>query len=607
MTVASNENMRSGSEKPVFSVGTALKSCRTGFIAVAIFSMFMNLLMLTAPLYMIQVYDRVLSSRSVDTLLYLTLIVIFALAILGFIDLARGRVMASIGTWLDHRLSPQIFERALQGRLRGRSYGPEAVGDLSVIRSFVSSPGAMALFDLPWTLIFVAAAYTLHPYFGHLAVASAVLLLVLTTIGEYATRDAIRNVGEVGMRARRDLEASSRNAEVVEAMGMRSALARRWAERNGEMLELQTLILRRSTLLSSLTKFVRLAVQSLGLGLGAWLVLQQEVTPGAIIAASILLSRALAPIEQGIGAWKSIVSVRAAVARLKPFTTEKAYRPEAMPLPMPKGEVSCENVAFALDPAAPPILRGVSFQIAAGEALAIVGPSGAGKSTLSRILVGAISPVRGVVRIDGADIFSWDRDQVGDFLGYLPQDVELFSGTVAQNIARLRDFKPEAVVEAARMANVHDMIVRLPHGYETELGEGGQQLSGGQRQRIALARAVYGKPRVVVLDEPNSNLDSDGEFALAQAMATMKAAGTTVIVVTHRPALVQHVEKMLLLRDGQVEAFGPRQEVYARLLRPAQPAAGAAAPQPPAAAAAGGAKVQQAGPRNATMPASNQP
>lgn len=557
---------------PTCRICEAIRACKGAVVAVAVFSFCENLLMLAAPLYMMQVYDRVLASRSIDTLFYLTLVLLLALAVHGLLDLARGRILAATATWLDQKLSPELFERAVQSRLRGRSYGPEAISDLATIRGFVASPGMTAMFDLPWTGIFVTAAYMLHAYLGHLAVASSVLLLSMASIGELVTRRPIRRATEWGMLSKRDLDATTRNAEVIEAMGMMPAVARDWATRNAEALELQAIILRRTTLIASATKFVRLAVQSLGLGLGAWLVLEQQATGGIMIAASILLSRAVAPIEQSIGAWKSIVTVRAALKRLKAFGLEPGYRPQSMPLPAPTGLVSVENLVFSTNPATPPIVKGVSFTLQAGESLGIVGPSGAGKSTLARLLVGALAPTRGVVRLDGADIFTWDRDQIGQFVGYLPQDIELFAGSVSKNISRMTDCAPEAVVDAAKMANVHEMILRLPKGYHTEIGEGGQHLSGGQRQRIALARALLGKPRLVVLDEPNSNLDGDGEIALVKAITALNQAGCTVVVVTHRTSLVQHVDKMLLLRDGQLEAFGPRNEVFARLVGPPQPA-----------------------------------
>ncbi|MCQ0988466.1 type I secretion system permease/ATPase [Jiella marina] len=559
-------------------MGEAVSASRKGMIAVAVFSFGENLLLLAAPLYMLQVYDRVLSSRSMDTLIYLTLILALALITLAMLEYARGRVLASVGTWLDHKLSPVLFERAIESRIRGRSYGAESINDLATLRNFVPSTGMKAMFDLPWTLIFLGASFLLHPYFGYLALGTVVILVLLGLIGEFVTRDAIAKSNEMAMVARRELNATVRNVEVIEAMGMMGNISRKWRERNGGALELQDQVFGRTTTIAAITKFFRMFVQSLTLGLGAWLVLNQEATGGVMIAASILLTRAVGPIEQCIGSWKNIVTVRGAWRRLKEFVAEPRFRTEAMELPEPKGHIACEGLVMTPQKGGAPILKGVNFTLEAGESLAVVGPSGAGKSTLARLVVGALPPTRGLVRLDGADVFTWNREQMNKYVGYLPQDVELFAGTVAENIARLGDVDPEKVVAAAKLARVHDLIVRLPNGYETEIGEGGQHLSGGQRQRIALARAVYGQPRLLVMDEPNSNLDSDGEIALMATMDALKKAGATVLVVTHRPSLVQHVDKMLLLREGQVEAFGPRQEVIARLVK--QPQGQEKTPQP---------------------------
>ncbi|MBM1174716.1 type I secretion system permease/ATPase [Microvirga arabica] len=553
-------------------VCAAIRACRSGIWAVAVFSFCENLLMLAAPLYMMQVYDRVLASRSFETLVYLTLALAFALLMLSVLDLARGRLLARMALWLDQRLAPGLFERAIQSRLRGRNYGPEAFGDLASLRGFITSPGMTALFDLPWSVIFVAAAFLLHPYLGYLAIGAAALLFGLALLGEFISHKPIQMAAEGGMLSRRHLEATARNAEVIEAMGMMGAVSGHWIGRNAQLLGLQGTVLSRSTLFTSTTKFIRLLVQSLGLGLGAWLVLTEQATGGVMIAASILLTRAVGPIEHAIGAWKSLVTVRASVRRLKAFAMEPAYRPTAMLMPPPKGALSVEGLIYRTpDPFVPPILKGISFQLTPGEAVAVIGPSGAGKSTLARLLIGAIPSIAGLVRLDGADIFTWDRADIGQHVGYLPQDVELFAGSVSDNIARMGKADPNAIVAAARIAGVHDLILRLPRGYETEIGEGGQHLSGGQRQRIALARAVLGNPRLVVLDEPNSNLDGDGEIALVRAIEALKQAGSTVVIVTHRTSLMQHVDKVLLLRDGQVEAFGPRQEVFARLVGQSAP------------------------------------
>ncbi|HEY8572917.1 type I secretion system permease/ATPase [Phenylobacterium sp.] len=552
-------------------VCAAIRACRDGVIAVGLFSFFENLLLLAAPLYMMQVYDRVLASRSGPTLLYLTLITGFALATLAVLDYARTRLLAQMGGWIDRRLAPGLFVRAVQSRLRNRNYGPEALGDLAALRGFVTGPGMVALFDLPWTLIFIVAAFLLHPLFGLLAILTSAVLLGLALAGELLTREPALRAGEATFMARRQLDATIRNGEVIEGMGMIEAVGARWGAAQERASSLQDQTLERASGVAAATKFVRLAVQTLVLALGAYLVMQRETSGGAMIAASILLSRAFGPLEQVIGGWRNIIGVRSAVLRLKAFALEPEYRPDAMTLPPPAGALAAEGLVYRTTLAAPLILKGLSFGLPAGETLAVVGPSGAGKSTLARLMVGAIPPTAGLVRLDGADVFALPRAYVSRHVGYLPQDVELFGGSVAENIARLGEIDAEAVVEAAQLAGVHELILRLPRGYETEIGDGGQHLSGGQRQRIALARAVYRRPRLVVLDEPNSNLDGDGEAALADAVQRLKAAGSTVVLITHRAALLERADRILMLRDGEIGAYGPRDEVLQALMPRPQP------------------------------------
>lgn len=574
-------------------VCAALRNCRREFAAIAGFSAFENILLLAIPLYMMQVYDRVLASRSVETLIYLTLIVIVTLAVIGTLNLARSRLLQGVGLWLDRKLAPGLFERAVQSRLKGQGYGPEAMQDLAGLRGFLASPAMLALFDLPWTPVFILAAFFLHPALGVLAIVSAAILLGLAALSESMTK---RKVGEMNVRQmlnRQHLDGTSRNAEVIEAMGMMGAVSERWLTQNDQALGLMSEVSQRTSLLTAVTKWFRMLVQVIGLGLSAYLVILQEVSAGVVIASSIILTRAIGPIEQSIGAWKNIASVRDSIKRLKAFAMEPSYRQESMPLPRPEGKLAVEGLFYrSANPAAPPVLKGLSFELQPGEALAVVGPSGAGKTTLARLLVGAIPASAGLVRLDGANVFTWERSSFGSHVGYMPQDVELFAGTVAENIARMGVAGPDEIVAAATMADVHRMILELPNGYETQIGANGQYLSGGQRQRIALARALVGRPSLVVLDEPNSNLDGEGETALLGALGALKRARATVVVITHRPALVQHVDKMLLLRDGAVEAFGPRQDVIARLVAQAAPAAPAAAGGDGAGAAAPQHRVQ---------------
>nr|WP_282567999.1 type I secretion system permease/ATPase [Devosia oryzisoli] len=549
---------------------------RGGLAAVAVFSFFQNILLLAAPLYMLQVYDRVLTSRSVDTLIFLTLALALALATLATLELVRGRILGRLANWIDASLSAKLYSRGVQNRLRGMPYGVEALGDLATLKGFITSQGMTALFDLPWTPVFIFGAYVLHPYLGHLALGSIGLLLVLGICGEMITRRKIERVNALSTTARRDAEAAVQNAEVVEAMGMMGALAAKWDARSDEALEVQSRLTRRTTTLGAITKFVRLLMQSLGLGLGAWLVIQQEATGGVMIAASIMLTRAAGPIEQVIGAWKSVVTMRSVLARLRHIDREPLYRAETMPLPPPVGDLAVEAVSYVPVAGMQPVLKDICFAIEAGESLAIIGASGSGKSSLARLLAGAVRPTRGTVRLDRADLFTWPREQVGSFVGYLPQDVELFAGSVAENIARFGQASSEQIVAAARVAGVHDLVLSMPQGYDTEIGLGGQHLSGGQKQRIALARAVFGQPRLVILDEPNSNLDTQGEAALVHALAALRAALCTTVIITHRPSLVAKVDKVMVLNQGSIQAFGPREEVLAQVAvqprrnRPAQ-------------------------------------
>ncbi len=560
---------RFASEVTDCRVCAAIRDCKLSVTFVGLFSFFENLLMLAVPLYMLQVYDRVLTSNSKATLISLSIVTIGTLGVVSMLSLGRSRILSAASDWLDRRLSPGLFERAVQSRLKAGAYGAEALDDLATIRGFSTSPSMANFFDIPWTFVFIGVGFMLHPWFGYLATGSAILLVVIALIGELLGRAPVMLAGQAGMAARRRLEATVRNAEVIEAMGMMKPVRERWAVVNEEKLELQAIAQRRIGIFAALTKFIRLAAQTLTLGMGAWLVIGLEATGGVMIAASIILGRALAPIEQAIGGWRSVLSARASLRRLKAFALEHEYRPATMPLPAPTGVLSAEQVVFRPpDPAGEPILKGISFRLGAGETLAVIGPSGAGKTTLARLLVGAVAPFSGVVRLDNADIFSWNRDEIGKYIGYLPQDIELFSGTVGENISRMGKMDADKVVQAARLAGVHDLILRLPRGYETEVGPDGQYLSGGQRQRVALARAIYGPPRVIILDEPNSNLDGEGDAALEKAVRALRECGTTMVLITHKINLVKAADKVLMLRDGQVEKFGPRDAVLGQMMGP---------------------------------------
>ncbi len=564
---------------------TAVATCRSEFVTVGVFSGVANLLQLTVSIYMMQVFDRVLATRNLDTLLYLTVITVAAIGLLALLEAVRSLVMQRIGQWLERRVAPEGFARALESQLRGRPYRMEALRDLAVVRGYLGSPGALAIYDVPWVPVFLAVIFLLHPVLGMIALAGAVILFALTLISELITSALLRRAGTAAMASQRRAEAMMRNAEVIDSMGMLPAVMGRWQESQAELAPATAKAADRAAVLVALTKFFRLAVQVAILGAGAYLVLQQELTSGASIAGSIIMGRALAPVEQLIGGWKQLVQARQSWKRLKGFLALPRIRPQGIRLPAPLGRLAVERVSYAFPGQQAAMIKGVAFGLEPGESLAIIGPSAAGKTTLIRLLTGSLQPSLGAVRLDGADVFTWLREDFGRHVGYLPQDVELFDGSVARNIARMTDGEPEAIFAAARIAGCHEMILRLPQGYDTEIGEGGQHLSGGQRQLIGLARAVYGAPKLVVLDEPNSNLDGDSEAALIQGLDGLKAQGCTLVLVSHRPALVQGVDKVLVLKDGAAEMFGPRAEVLKKLMQPrpaevAAPAAATALPSP---------------------------
>jgi PrtD family type I secretion system ABC transporter len=542
-----------------------LKRCRRALFGVMLFSAVLNVLMLTSSVYMLQVYDRVLSSESIETLLYLTIIAGAALLLLSLLDTLRSRMLVRISNWLEMRLSPAAFRKALDASLCQRDYQGESLRDLGSIRTALNG-GIVTFFDVPWVPIYLGVVYVLHPVMGHVAFIGAVILFLLALASEAAAKRPLKEANRPAIQGMRMVECALRNAEVIDAMGLTEGVLRRWAGVRRQSLGLQALASDRSAAIQGAARFVRFFLQVTLLGVGAWLVIRQEVTGGAMIAGSIIMGRALAPVEQSIGTWKQMVQAREAYRRLFTFLEQPPLRPKAMPLPSPEGWISVERACFGL-PGKPLILKSISFKAEPGEAIGIIGPSAAGKSTLARLLVGVRSPVTGSVRLDGADIFTWPKSDLGRHVGYLPQDVELFSGTIRENISRLGEANPAEVVAAARMANCHDMILRLEKGYDTEIGEAGIRLSGGQRQRIALARAVFGRPRLIILDEPNASLDAEGEDALNRAIATMKACDSTVIVIGHRPSLLQEITKVLVLVAGQVEMFGPRNEVMERLTR----------------------------------------
>jgi ATP-binding cassette subfamily C exporter for protease/lipase len=543
------------------------------FFTAGVFSFFVNALMLVPAIYMLQVYDRVLVSRNEMTLYMLTLIVLGFYVLMGSLEWLRSRLMVQAGLKLDAELNGKVLSSAFRQSLRQSSTNADQpLGDLNAVRQFLTGNGLFAFFDAPWAPLFIAVIFLLHPLLGLVSLIGALVLLGLALLTEHRTQKPLAAANAAGIAANQFATNSFRNAEVIEAMGMFPALRGRWYALHSKMLALQAVASDRAGSISAVTRVSRISLQSLILGFGALLVIDGKITPGAMIAASILMGRALAPVEQAIGAWKQLVGARGAYGRLKKLLGEHEPSESSISLPPPRGEFRVENVIAAAPGGSVPILKGISLVIPKGAVVGVIGPSGSGKSTLARLLVGIWGAAGGKVRLDGADVYAWDKAELGPWVGYLPQDVELFEGSVAENIARFGELDSEAIVRAATQAGVHDMILHLPAGYDTPIGNAGCALSGGQRQRIALARALYGNPSVVVLDEPNSNLDDVGEAALVNALKQLKAEGKTIVLITHRTSVLSVIDLLLVLRDGQVQGYGPPAEVLAALNLAAQQA-----------------------------------
>lgn len=555
---------------------------RTAFIVVGLLSGVVNVLALTGSFYMLQVYDRVLPSRSVPTLVGLTIIMLVLYAGHGVIDFLRTRIMARIGLRIDEALRERVFSAVLLLPLRARSEagGLQPIRDLDAIRSFLSGLGPTALFDLPWLPLLLILLTLLHPWLGAFAAASVLVLIIITWMTEQKTAKPSHKAAISGGQRTAFAEAARRNAEVIQAMGMGRTTQLQWRDLNDKHLTDQLAVSDATSGIGSASKVLRLLLQSGMLGLGAWLAIRGEISAGTIIAGTIILGRALAPIELAIGNWKGFIAARQGYARLKSVLAALPTAEQPMALPRPSRTLQVEGLTVAAPGQGKPIIQGVGFNVDAGAAVGVIGPSGAGKSTLARALVGAWLPMPrgGVVRLDGATFDQYGPINLGRDIGYLPQEVGLFDGTIAANIARLDpEATPDDVITAAKLAGCHEMIVQMPDGYNTRIGEGGAMLSGGQRQRVGLARALYGDPFLVVLDEPNSNLDAGGDFALAGAIKAVRARGGIVIIIAHRPSALNGVDLILALANGQVQAFGPKEEVMRNVLQPAPARAAAGA------------------------------
>ncbi len=565
----------------VVTPGALLKQSRYGMLFVIATSFFLNILVLVSPLYMQQVFDRVVQTQHLETLIFLTLMAVSALVFLGAIDTLRNVGLSRIGRWTDESLRTSVFGAALQqARTEGRING-QVVSDLTALRNFVGSPQVVPFFDAVWMPLFLALMFALHPAFGAIGLISAAILFLLAFWNDLGTRRRMAGISAAQVRVGAFSNTLLRNADVVHGMGMFGAAMDRYGNETRRIADHTQRATDFGAIVGGISKFTRILVQVLVLGIGAYLVTKGEVTSGAMLASSIILGRALAPVEQSISAWRAFVAAREAYGRINEAVAKTAHR--AMPairLPDPVGRIQIENVSFRFPKSERLVLRNINLDVPAGSIVALVGPSGSGKSTLCKILVGSWLPTAGGVRLDGASVQNIARDQIGDWVGYLPQGIELFNGSVRDNISRMKTVADQEIVAAAQLAGCHQLILRLPDGYATDLGEGGNNLSGGQKQRIALARTVFGNPKFVVLDEPNSNLDAEGESALVATIVALKQRGVTVVLVSHRLSVLSPVDFIAVLREGAVDMFGEREAVMQELARRAREGGSSGSPAP---------------------------
>jgi ATP-binding cassette subfamily C protein PrsD len=569
-----SESGHNSATSPGSPIATALSACRTAFIIVGILTCLINVLMLTGSMFMLQVYDRVLPSRSVPTLVALGVLTVALFAFQGFLDMSRGRILVRIGTFLDEQLSLRIYDAVarLPLKIQSKADGLQPIRDLDQIRGFLSGLGPASLFDLPWIPLYLGVCFAFHPWIGVTALAGAAVLVSLTLWTEMLTRAPSRMTTEAGANRLGLAEVTRRNAEVLQAMGMRSQLSAAWRNANAKYVVSSQSVADVAGGLGAASRVLRMMLQSTVLGVGAYLAINQEATAGIIIASSILVSRALAPVELVIANWKGFMAARHSRRRLSELLNLIQQEGPMMALPPPTRRLSVEGLCVGPPGQQKIVVQDASFTLESGQGLGVIGPSASGKSSLARGIVGVWPSNRGKIRLDGAALEQWSSEALGPHIGYLPQDIELFNGTVAENIARFApDAEPGKIITAAHAADVHELILRLPDGYETRIGEGGMTLSAGQRQRIALARALFGNPFLVVLDEPNSNLDSEGDEALTHAILGARERGAIVIVIAHRPSALKGVDLILAIANGRIQAFGPKEEVLQKVLEHARP------------------------------------
>jgi len=567
-------------EKKENPLKVALEKCRAAFKVTFVFAFFINLLMLVTPLYSLQVLDRVIGSGNLNTLLMLSVIIACIYFVHTLLQIARSFTLIKVGEWLDNTLSPIIFAHSISASAtKVNPASSQMLRDFQTLKTFLTSVGINTLFDAPWSIVYIIVIFLIHPYIGWITIFGAVIIVSFAFFNAVATNRTLGEATEFSIKSMGQAEVANRNAEAVEAMGMIGNVRNNWSKFNKASLAKQSIASYRNGIISNFSGFIRNIMTMAVTGTGAYVVVSTngtDMTTGGMIASSIIVGRALAPFANAIGMWKSISGAMKSYKNINESFDKHEVRDQAMPIPHVDGHLAVENVYYAAPipqgmpqpPMPQHILKGVSFAIQPAESLAIIGPSGAGKSTLAKIMVGVWAASSGAVRLDGGDVFTWNRENFGEHVGYLPQGIELFSGTIKQNIARMAgeaDIDPEKVIETAKMCGGHEIILRFPNGYDTDIGSGGSNLSGGQRQRIGLARAFYGNPKLVILDEPNANLDEAGELALAEALREAKKKGIAVIVISHRPSILSVVDKILVLQDGAVASFGSKEEVQGRI------------------------------------------
>ncbi len=565
-------------EKKENPLKIALEKCRAAFKITFVFAFVINLLMLVTPLYSLQVLDRVIGSGNIETLLMLSIIIGFIYFVYTLLQIARSFTLIKVGEWLDNTLSPVLFGHSISASAtKVDPASSQLLRDFQTLKTFLTSTGINTLFDAPWSIVYIVILFLIHPYMGYITIAGAIIIVGFAFFNAVATNKTLNEATEYSIRAMGQAEIANRNAEAVEAMGMIKNVKKNWAKFNEASLAKQSIASYRNGVISNFSRFIRNIMTMAVTGVGAYVVVKsngQDMTTGYMIASSIIVGKALAPFDNSIGMWKSISSAVKSYKNINESFAKHTERDQAMPIPTVDGHLAVENVYYASPvahgrpiPSMPVhILKGISFAIQPGEILAIVGPSAAGKSTLAKVIVGVWAASSGSVRLDGGDVYTWNRENFGEHVGYLPQGIELFSGSIKENIARMSDqLNPEKVIEAAKMCGAHEMILRFQDGYDSDIGSGGSNLSGGQRQRIGLARAFYGTPKLVVLDEPNANLDETGELALASALTEARKKKITVIVISHRPSILSEVDKIMVIQDGAVASFGSKEEVHGRI------------------------------------------